>query len=62
VPDGVPATPGSFVEVTISAENAAFPTWKQPIRTHFRRDAANWTLVGLERLPDSLPTNRAARK
>ena len=62
VPAGVPTTPGSFVEVTISAENAAFPTWRQPIRTHFRRGATNWTLVGLERFPDSLPTGETARK
>ena len=62
VPGGVPTPPGSFVEVTISAENAAFPTWRQPIRTHFRRDATNWTLVGLERLPDSLPTGGTAQK
>jgi len=62
VPAGVPTTPGSFVEVTISAENAAFPTWKQPIRTHFRRDGANWTLVGLERLPDNLPPDRSSQK
>jgi hypothetical protein len=62
VPAGVPTTSGSFVEVTLSAKNAAFPTWEQPIRTHFRRDAAGWTLVGLERLPDNLPADRTNQK
>ena len=62
VPAGVPTAPGSFVEVVLSASNAAFPTWDQPIRAHFRRDAANWTLVGLERLPAGPPTGRPAQK
>jgi hypothetical protein len=62
VPAGLPTTSGSFVEVTLSAKNAAFPTWEQPIRTHFRRDAAGWTLVGLERLPAELPTGSTAQK
>jgi hypothetical protein len=39
----------------ISADLAAFPTWKQPIRTHFRRTAQGWELVGLERLPETVP-------
>ena len=29
----------------------AHPTWQQPVRTHFRRTADGWKLVGLERLP-----------
>ena len=51
-PAGVPAAAGTFVQVDISAESAAHPAWRQPVRVHFRRDGANWTLVGLERLPD----------
>jgi hypothetical protein len=50
-PGGLPAAAGSFIEVSISADNPAYPTWKQPIRTHFRRQADGWKLVGLERLP-----------
>jgi len=50
-PGGLPTAAGSFVEVLISADNPAYPTWKQPIRTHFRRQTAGWKLVGLERLP-----------
>jgi hypothetical protein len=50
-PSGLPTAAGSFIEVSISADNPAYPTWKQPIRTHFRRQADGWKLVGLERLP-----------
>jgi hypothetical protein len=52
-PSGVPTVAGSFIEVSISADNANYPTWKQPIRTHFRRQADGWKLVGLERLPET---------
>jgi hypothetical protein len=51
-PSGLPATAGSFVAVDIAADSAAYPTWKQPVRTYFRRDGAGWKLVGLERLPE----------
>lgn len=61
-PSGLPTAAGSFIEVSISAENPAYPTWKQPIRTHFRRQADGWKLVGLERLPDARPANQAAQK
>ena len=46
------AATGSFVEIDISAESAAHPSWQQPVRTFFRRTADGWKLVGLERLPD----------
>ena len=51
-PSGLPAATGSFVEIDISADSAGHASWRQPIRTFFRRDAAGWTLVGLERLSD----------
>ena len=58
-----PATlPSSgFVAVDIAADNAAYATWKQPVRVVFRRDGGAWTLVGLERLPDK-PAAAAAAK
>jgi hypothetical protein len=45
---------GSFVEIDIAAENAAQPSWREPIRTYFRRTTTGWTLVGLERLPQTI--------
>jgi len=47
------ATPGSFVEIDITAVSTAHPSWQQPVRTFFRRTSGGWTLVGLERLPDA---------
>jgi hypothetical protein len=48
----LPTTTGSYVEVALSADSDAHPTWREPIRTYFRRTADGWTLVGLERLAD----------
>jgi hypothetical protein len=54
-PAGLPTAAGSYIQVDVSADLAAFPTWKQPIKTHFRRTAQGWELVGLERLPETVP-------
>ena len=56
-PAGLPTAPGSYIQVDISAEMAGQPSWKQPIKTHFRRTAQGWTLVGLERLPETVPVS-----
>jgi hypothetical protein len=65
-PPDLPSAPGSFVEIDISAESPDHPTWQQPVRTHFRRDAGGWKLVGLARQPDQLagatPAVPAAKK
>ncbi len=50
-PRDLPAATGSYIEVDISAESAAHPSWREPVRLYFRRTAGGWTLVGLERLP-----------
>jgi hypothetical protein len=61
-PSGLPTAAGSFIEVSISADNPLYPTWKEPIRSHFRRQSDGWKLVGLERLPETLSAGRAAQK
>jgi hypothetical protein len=61
-PSGLPTAVGSFIEVSISADNPAYPAWKQPVRTHFRRQSGGWKLVGLERLPETLPAGGGAQK
>jgi hypothetical protein len=53
-PRGLPTASGSFVAVDISIDTQAHPSWRRAIRTHFRREGAGWTLVGLERSPRSL--------
>jgi hypothetical protein len=58
-PSGLPGAAGSFIQVDISADSADHPSWREPVRTHFRRDATGWTLVGLERLPNAKPAAAA---
>jgi hypothetical protein len=60
-PSGVPTASGSFVAADIFADSEGHPTWRRPIRTYFRRGGEGWTLVGLERLPESLSTSRAVQ-
>ena len=51
-PRGLPAGTGSFILVEISADSKAYAAWQRPVRTYFRRQGDEWTLVGLERTPD----------
>jgi hypothetical protein len=50
-PAGLPSAPGAFVKVSLSARSAEHPSWATPIDAYFRKGAAGWTLVGLERMP-----------
>ena len=52
-PAGLPGATGAYIRVDISADHPDHPTWKEPLRAYFQRQAAGWKLVGLERLPDS---------
>jgi hypothetical protein len=52
-PAGLPGAMGAYIRVDISADHPDHPTWKEPVRAYFQRQAAGWKLVGLERLPDS---------
>jgi hypothetical protein len=61
-PAGLPTAAGSFVAVDIAADIEAYPTWKQPVRAYFRRDAGSWKLVGLERQPEKVANPRAGEK
>jgi hypothetical protein len=50
-PRGLPTASGSFIAVDISADSREHESWRRPVRTHFRRDADGWKLVGLQRIP-----------
>ena len=50
-PGNLPSAAGSFVEIDISADSADHPSWKVPVKVHFRRIDSGWKLVGLQRLP-----------
>jgi hypothetical protein len=57
-PPGVlPTTSGSFIGADVAVESEGHPTWRRPVRMYFRRSASAWTLVGLERLPESAATS-----
>ena len=57
-PPGLPTATGSSIQVDIAASVDEHPSWKEPIKTHFRRTAQGWQLVGLERLPETVPMAR----
>jgi hypothetical protein len=48
-PAGLAVPAGSYIEIDISSDSPDHPSWREPIRTHFRRTADGWKLVGLER-------------
>jgi hypothetical protein len=48
-PAGLAVPAGSYIEIDISADSPDHPSWREPIKTHFRRTADGWKLAGLER-------------
>ena len=48
-PRDLPVAVDSFIQVEIAASSAEHPSWSEPVRVFFRRAAAGWVLVGLER-------------
>jgi hypothetical protein len=50
-PRDLPSAPGDMVQIDVRGDDAGRPEWRQPVRLHFRRSAAGWTLVGLDRSP-----------
>jgi hypothetical protein len=60
-PPAVAGITDGFVQIAISADSPAHPSWQQPVRVHFRRLASGWKLVGLQRLPDDARPPSVAR-
>jgi hypothetical protein len=62
LPANVPADT-QYLKAEISTVHPAYPAWRTPVRTLFRRDHENkWTTVGLERLPeDTLQSSAEGR-
>ena len=51
VPRGLPATDGAYIQVSVSAVDAAQPAWGIPVHAYFRQRNGAWRLVGFERMP-----------
>jgi hypothetical protein len=50
---GLPGAMSAYVRVDVTADHVDHPSWKEPVRAYFVRQADGWKLVGLERLPDA---------
>ncbi len=48
-PGALPASAGDMVQIDVTAEGSVPAAWQKPVHLFFRRSAAGWTLVGLER-------------
>jgi hypothetical protein len=48
-PGVLPSSPGDFVQIDVAADAPAPAAWQKPAHLFFRRGAAGWTLVGLDR-------------
>ncbi len=55
VPDALPDAAGSFVRVDVAASDGPDPSWSRPVHLYFKRTAAGWKLVGLDRTPGAPP-------
>ena len=51
VPSGLPSQPGDYLQLDLSAADAAIKAWSLPVHVWFKRTADGWKLVGFERLP-----------
>lgn len=48
-PRALPAGAGEIVRIDVHADGNAPALWQKPVQLFFRRTAAGWTLIGLER-------------
>jgi hypothetical protein len=55
-PGGLPVEQGTFLRVEIAAAAPAPAPWQVPVHAYFKRTAAGWTLVGLDRMPEAAAT------
>jgi hypothetical protein len=53
VPPGLPTVDGSYIQVAMSATDAAQPVWGIPVHAYFRLRNGAWRLVGFERTPNA---------
>jgi hypothetical protein len=53
LPAAYVSAPPDYLQARVSAVHPRFPAWANPVTLHFRRTASGWTLVGLNRLPES---------
>jgi hypothetical protein len=49
-PEGLPRTPGAFVQIDVAAEGGP-EAWSRPVHAWFKRTAEGWRWVGFVRIP-----------
>ena len=52
-PGSLPSGSGAIVKVQIAATDPGHAPWAAPVDAYFRRGASGWTLIGVERMPDT---------
>ncbi len=48
-PEAMPQRLDAYVRVAVTAPDSRHPAWSRPVIVYFRREAAGWRLVGVER-------------
>jgi len=51
-PAGLPSQDGAFINVQLSAVDAQFKSWEEPVNAYFQLRGGQWRLVGLERMTE----------
>jgi hypothetical protein len=46
------AAAAEFIGAEVAAIDGQHASWRRPVRVYFRRRDRDWTLVGVERLPE----------
>jgi hypothetical protein len=61
-PAALPTEMGRFAAVDIASDGDDHPSWRRPVRAHFRGRTDGGKLVGLDRLPEGPATLVASRR
>jgi len=58
-PSDLPRGDGAFIRASVSAVDPPHAAWSKPVDVYFRRTGDAWKLVGVDRMPDVAPAEKA---